>query len=412
MKRTFLLFALSFVVFLNVKAESAIKQAMRMAQQFMQEKNIEIYFPEPDSLAPAPYYIFNAKDNRGFVIVSGLASSESILAYSDKGNLRLDNLPDNLRWWLDCYEKMYQIQSTHSLKAPEEQKERHTVSPLIKTKWGQRYPYNTLCPYIDNQQCITGCVATAMAQLMNYYNYPKSSKATYPYRTVTAKIQMGGLPAVDFNWDAMLDVYDNASSEESRVAVSTLMFYCGCAINMDYGVESSGADVTPVCDAMPYFFDYDESSKKIYRKDYHAEDWEQLIYESIEKGMPVFYSGDNGQENGGHAFLCDGYDRGFFHVNWGWDGLYNGFFKLLPDTENYGDTDFKNEYINNQMAVVMKPKGFNGIDTSIDNPRCLTENTKIYSLTGTIMNDAKSNSHHYNLPKGIYIMNRKKVIVH
>ena len=404
MKKTLFILIIASVLCLNANADSPIRLAIEKARQFALEKNIRIDIPSEDDLSPAPYHIFNAKDYGGFVIVSSVNHTGIVLGYSDTGNIDPDNMPENLRWWLGCYERslQYASHSTSIAKAPSE---RHTVQPLMKTKWGQGIPYNSKCPYIGESQCVTGCVATAMAQIMKYYNYPESSKEIYPYRTKT-KIQMPALPAVSFNFDAMLNDYDNNSSEESKEAVSTLMLYCGCAITMNYDIGGSGADVTPVCDAMPYYFDYDDTSRKIYRKNYDTETWDQEIYNCIERGIPVFYSGFPKNEDEGHAFVCDGYDKGFFHINWGWNGWCDGFFKLSvldPYLDNYDDTDTGNGFFDQQMAVVdLKPKNFTEPDTGIKLSKTEPENSKVYSISGMLMNN--------NPPKGLYIINNKKII--
>lgn len=409
MKRLVFILALA-VISINANADKQIKRAVNKAQQFAKENKISIEIPSEETLEPAPFYIFNAKNNGGFVIVSTADNSESVLAYSNKGNFNMDDLPANVRWWLDCYEqslKCAEVKTFSSTRAPSDLP---TVNPLISAKWGQNAPYNLKCPIIDDQQCVTGCVATAMAQIMKYYRYPESSKEVYSYRTNTAKIQMQALPAVTFDWDSMLDEYDASSSAASKEAVSLLMLYCGCAITMDYNTDGSGADVTPVCDAMPYYFDYDDTAQKIYRSDYDAESWDQMIYDCITKGIPVFYSGTDNQSKG-HAFICDGFDKGFFHINWGWNGNFDGYFKLsvlYSGLESYDESENENGYAYNQMAVInLKPKNFIELSSIKSIPKKQKGQSKIYSISGKMIKNVSNRKH---ISKGIYIIDNKKVI--
>ena len=390
----------------------SMQQALQRAQRFMPEKPFTVLDTRrvcnvADN-ETASYYIFNAKNNGGFVIVSGDNRTDVILGYSDTGNLDLEKMPENVRWWLDCYTKAIKQIRHHgdAVRRAEMKGERQTVAPLLKTRWNQRTPYNGKCPMVNGIQCITGCVATAVAQIMKYYNSPTSSKATYQYRTLTNKITMKALPTTDFAWDKMLDTYYGSYTEEEADAVATLMQYCGCALSMDYDVDGSGADSTPVCDAMEYFFGYDEGIKKVYRKDYSADDWDELVYNELAKGYPVYYSGWT-NNNSGHAFVCDGYDKGFFHINWGWGGAYDGHFKLsvlYPYTDSYDAIEHEGGYASEQMAVInIVPKDFQGFVTSISDISQNNQNkTSIYDLTGRRLSAPR---------KGLSIILGKKVWV-
>ena len=382
-----------FTVYSAANAQSiSMQQALQRAQHFMPEKTFSVnkyrkVYGIANNTEAAPYYIFNAINDGGFVIVSGDNRAEEILGYSDTGSLDMENLPKNVGLWLEGYAKVIELvkQRESTMRKSEAHDDKQTVAPLLKTKWSQQTPYNGKCPLIDGEQCVTGCVATAVAQIMKYYNYPVSSKATFQYRTITNKITMKALPATNFAWDKMLDSYNMNYTEEEADAVATLMLYCGCALNMDYAVGGSGADSTPVCDAMEYFFGYDKGIKKVYRKDYNTESWEELIYNELAKGYPVFYSGRTNSDSG-HAFVCDGYDNGFFHINWGWGGYCDGHFKLsvlYPYADSYDKAKHENGYVSEQMAVInIVPKDFQGFETGIGTPPIAPSPVSTHNISG------------------------------
>ena len=368
---------MAFAVFCMANAQPvSMQQALQRAQRFMPEKTFSVHnkrraYGVVDNTEVAPYYIFNAEDNGGFVIVSGEEKTEEILGYSDTDCLDMENMPNNVRLWLEDYAKAIEQaqQREGAIRKVEMSDDKKTVAPLLKTQWNQYAPYNERCPLIGGERCVTGCVATAVAQIMRYYKYPASSKATFQYRTRTNKLTMKALPATDFAWNKMLKTYNGNYTQEEANAVATLMLYCGCALSMDYAVDGSGADATPVCDAMEYFFGYDDGIKKVYRNNYNAKTWEELIYNELAKGYPVFYSGST-NENSGHAFVCDGYDKGFFHINWGWGGYCDGHFKLsvlYPYADSYDDTEHEGGYASGQMAVInIVPKDFQGFEKEIE----------------------------------------------
>ena len=396
-------------------------QALQIASTFMPDRHFELP-NKSNSLSsgkdsqPCPYYIFNDNEGSGFVIVSGDERTEPVLGYSRTASLHIDDAPENVRWWLDMYQTAIEnIQNSDSKKIMDvnilitEDNELPTIEPLIKSHWKQGSPFNDKCPLLKEERCVAGCVATAVAQIMNYYHHPISSKATYKYKTETNKIQMPALPAIDFDWNNILDVYDSNSSDAEKEAVATLLLYCGSALSTDYGVDGSGADSTPVCDAMEFFFGYDENIKKVYRSNYSSSEWEELLYRELSKAYPIFYSGQT-KNNSGHAFVCDGYERGFFHINWGWGGYCDGHFKLsvlYPYADSFSEIENDNGYAEQQMAVVnIVPKDFNGFDTGIyrseENNNYKTATW--YTINGMQLNDKPTT-------KGVYLFGGKKMVI-
>ena len=292
-----------------------------------------------DTDSSQPLYVFNASDNKGFVIIAGDDRAETILGYSETGSFNDDDLPENFRsWLLMTAEEIDELPPSPKMQASAPRKvATHTaIKPLIKTQWAQGsaseagYIYNTLTPTINGQHCVTGCVATAGAQLMYYYQYP--TQPTQPVPGYTPNDNIGaveGLDPIQFNWEEMKERYSYSDvGTPSEQAVSELMVYCGYAARMNYGLGGSGANSNTLARYMASYFDYDPNTwKDVYRNSYSVSEWDALIYGELEARRPVIFSGRGTQ--GGHAFLCDGYDgAGMYHFNWGWGGQYDGYFKL------------------------------------------------------------------------------------
>lgn len=206
--------------------------------------------------------------------------------------------------------------------------EREPILPLIKTEWNQEAPYNDLCPKVDGHETVTGCVATAMAQAMKYYNYPEKGTGVHSYLWRPGEEELSfNYDATPFLWNEMTDRYDSHSSAEARHAVAELMLACGISVNMHYEPGESGAATSAMGSALIDIFGYAPSLWMPDRVFYGYYEWEEMIYNELAQGHPVLYSGAG--TAGGHQFICDGYQAdGYFHFNWGWGGLSNGYFLL------------------------------------------------------------------------------------
>ena len=339
-----LLTLLAVMATLAVNAERVSKQeALLKAQQFMPNKQfgeVKAFARGKNADSPAEYdafYIFNAGNKGGFVIVSGDDRTEPILGYSVRGSLNPDSVPDNVKGLLDYYEKVLTaIANDKNYTRPAKTRsaeERKTVEPLLWTEWGQGQtgalyqPFNMKCPIVNGKWTVTGCVATAMAQIMNYHQWPKDETSAVPaYTTYTHQIDMPELEPIKFPW-GYLGKWD----------IANLMLYCGQSVQMDYGVDESATGTGMIPDVLANIFGYSDKAKFIIRDDYGDEEWEDIIYKEMSEKRPVLYSGFP-LEGDGHAFIVDGYESGRFHVDWGWDGMYNGHFlltRLNPDYEDY-----------------------------------------------------------------------------
>lgn len=344
------LLTLCLAASLPLKADPVTKeQAQQKAAAFMVSKNLRTtglrHAPSNGGESEQqPYYVFNAENGKGFVIVSGDDQAPDILAYSDKGNLDMGELPPDVAWWLQGYEE--QLASLHQqpqASAPRKV-QRAAVNPLVMTEWGQGQPYNIFCPVVNAENTLTGCVATAMAQVMYYHHAPKSQISgidQYPifdnyYNIIGWR---DALPAITFDWANMKPRYSSGYNESEMIAVAQLMQYCGWSVMTDYGLDVSTSSIENIALRLKDKFGYSSDVRMAERKDYSDTEWETLIYNELSARRPVVYSGNDAYGNGGHAFVCDGYDGdGLFHINWGWEGNANGFYRLSvlhPSGYNY-----------------------------------------------------------------------------
>lgn len=279
--------------------------------------------------APA-YYVFNAEDGNGFVIVSGEDNTDDILAYSDTGSFDLENMPDNAKAWLLDYAEQIAMMENYVEQKQQDAQQRSSqwraVAPMLSTKWAQGAPYNDMCPMDGALRSQTGCGATAMAQIMKYYEWPQDSVADISgYVTETAKIAVPAFPATVFRWDEMKDNYE---AGENADAVAELMRYCGQVLMSNYSSGVTTSYINNVFDAFQKTFGYSQNMELKSMYEHTLSEWEYTIYNELKEGRPVFHRGASMSE-GGHYFVCDGYDgNGMFHINWGWGGNCDGYFKL------------------------------------------------------------------------------------
>ena len=342
----------SFVWLTAMAGPVSKQQAQATAQQWMLGKQLaEPVTPPVSGRASAPaaqpaYYVFNATGGQGFVVVSGDDRAPAVLGYSRQGSLDPLTAPASVRWWLSGYEQAIAAMGDDATAVRKNVTVRPEVRPLVRTAWGQFDPYNSLCPTYNQKKCLTGCVATAMAQVVNYHRWPTEATTKVDgYTTSSNKIKMAELPPTIFNWNSM-------STED----YARLNLYCGQSVQMDYGPDGSGANTISVNSALVNVFGYDKNIHFVKRSSYGDAEWEDLIYNELEQKRPVVYGGRDPQF-GGHCFICDGYDgNGYFHMNWGWDGWCDTFFLLTSLTPDTGDGD---DYTSDQQAVlgVQPPTG-------------------------------------------------------
>lgn len=285
--------------------------------------------PSASDASKADYYVFQASGGQGFVIVAGDDRARQVLAYGDSP-IDMENVPCNVQWLLDQYAEQMEYLFSHPDVRPSAApmtREEGSVPQLLTTAWGQATPYRDHCPEVDGKHCVTGCVATSMAQVMNYWKYPSELPAVPAYVTGTLRLQLPSLPPMSVDWDLMLDKYRNGFyTEEQGDAVAWLMRYCGQSCKMDYTISSSGAFVIDQLRGLQ-LFGYNSEASFLQRVCFSDEEWHAMLQDDLFSGRPVLYSGIT-IANVAHSFVIDGYDDGKYHVNWGWDGTFDGSFEL------------------------------------------------------------------------------------
>lgn len=272
-------------------------------------------------------YIYNV-DGGGWVMVSGDDNTRrQVLGYSPTGRFDYSAMPVNARNWIESYADVISRLESHPeyIRRDSVMPSRASgaVAPLLgEIAWDQGEPYNLLCPTLSNgERAVTGCVATAMAQVMMYHRYPAAGqgRVSYEWNGQTLSADFG-----KYDWDLMVQKYTGNESEASRQAVATLMRDCGYSVKADYG-EETGAYFPNIPGALLGYFVYDHSIIYLPHSDCDTEAWENIIRKDLDSGHPVLYQGIGNV--GGHAFVCDGYDdKGYFHFNWGWSGANDGYY--------------------------------------------------------------------------------------
>ncbi|MDO4335950.1 MAG: C10 family peptidase [Bacteroidales bacterium] len=271
----------------------------------------------------ACFYIYN-NTSGGFVIVSADERTEKpILGYSTKGAFDYSSLGENAKWLLDSYKEQIATLDSLPQRKPNRKKRQHTekentsVAPLLgETAWDQDHPYNLMCPIIDGEHCLTGCVATAMAQIMYYHKWPERGNGIIQYES-TGPIE-ADLSGSEYQWDLMLPTYDDNSGLENQMAVALLMRDCGYSVETTYGIWASGAMGS--AHAFWKYFNYDAGMTAHPAEAYDENEWNEIIRYEIDNQRPVLFSGSY------HEYVCDGYDGDYFHFNFGWSGNGNGYF--------------------------------------------------------------------------------------
>lgn len=283
-----------------------------------------------------PYYVFNAGDDEGFVIVSGEDRFANVIAYADRGRFTLDGAPASLRSWMELYARYveaYWHNDSLAADTPARAGAKVVVAPLLDDiRWGQDAPFNDMCPtYSDGGKTVhyyTGCVATAATQIMRYYKYPTrgTGEKTCTVKGIELSANFG---ETTYDWDNMLAYYkrNGIFSIAQRDAVAKLAAHFGVAVEMEYEKAGSGASPMMVPGALKNYFGYDKHVTLRKRSYYGTTEWMNIIKAELDAGRPVYYGGASDAGQGGHAFVCDGYDdNGYVHINWGWYGDSNGYF--------------------------------------------------------------------------------------
>ena len=292
----------------------------------------DLLFTSRLATGEAALYVFNVPDSQGYWVLSADDAAAPVLGYSLTGTFNVENIPPQMEWWMKEYGRQinYAREKGMSGYSSATRSDRKAIVPLLSTNWDQGSPFNLQCPEIKGRHALTGCVATAMAQVMKYWNYPETGtgRGTATVPSSSESIDMS-FSEQKFDWDNMLDWYGTGAvyTDAQSAAVAYLMKACGFASGMNYSLSSSGALSMHAASALINNFKYNPNIQFMDRDYFTSTEWESMVYDELAAGRPVLYSGVS--PSGGHEFVCDGYSSdGYFHFNWGWSGMSDGYFLL------------------------------------------------------------------------------------
>ncbi len=339
-----------------------------LTKQFAQQKmntNFELEWAnrstDLNAKKPQALYIFNVKGAKGFVIIAADDNVQPVLAYSTESNFDVTDSKNPAFYYINKYTRQINYVIENNVPATAEvvglwnnggfksnAKAGHSVSPLLTTTWDQGNHYNNLCPVdnnsiIGNKRCPTGCVATAVAQILRYWKYPSSGYGKHTYSAWTYGPQTFDFGNFTFLWGNS-HMPNNVTN--NNTSVDTLMYACGVALNMGYGPAGSGACVNSSdCGgygaeyALRQYFLYDGNLKG-YKEASNDSLWISMLENELNNHRPIIYAGADTASQEGHCFDFDGYDvNDLFHINWGWSGLGNGYYgihNLVPSGVGIG----------------------------------------------------------------------------
>ncbi len=344
MQRVLLFLAISFAWLLPLTAHPVDQEtAKTIAFKFMGTNDLQFsttYWTENNEAA---LYVFNTKN--GFIIIAADDCETPIVGYSLDGRFDPDNVPIQLEDYLQDFAARIQYGINHRIVADEQtarqwklaktigqlnsNKTAKAVDPLITARWDQGCLYNSLCPIMGNAPCDhakVGCVAVAMGQIMHYWGYPDHGWGSHSYIFDGTELS-ADFGSTFYDWNHTPNTLSENSSAAEIEAVATLLYHCGVSVNMQYGAGSSDTDSGAVPGALIQYFNYSKRLHREKQSSYSNEEWLSLLKQCLDLQRPVFYSGSG--NNGGHAFVCDGYDSNdLLHFNWGWGGNGDGYFAL------------------------------------------------------------------------------------
>lgn len=292
------------------------------------------------------FYVFNVGNN-GFVIVAADNAYRPIIGYSDESAFDAANIPPALEYHLGGIAESIHRLGNEAVATPLVAAEWNSVLShgrlisrnggrgtgyFCQTKWNQDYPYNCLCPEDpagSGGHTYVGCLATAMSQLMRFWAYPAQGNGSHCYYHEDYGQICADFGNTIYDWDNMPNTLNSNSSDAEKLATGTLCFHCGVTIDMGYGPDGSGGASAPIPGVMHDYFNYSEANVQRSRNDYETKTWKTMVREQFDMGWPMYYGGC--EDDGCHAFVCDGYDdNDMFHFNLGWGGSSDGWY-LIDD---------------------------------------------------------------------------------
>ena len=297
-------------------------------------------------------YVFDRPNEGGYMLISADDRAYTVLGYTDRGHWDANDIPANAQAWLEMLRD--ELEGIRTAASAAEDAPTYTpVAPLCTTQWSQNSPYNDLCPMWGEKRSATGCVAIAAAQIMKKYNYPTQGIGSHSYKWANENGDSVVLSAdfanTTYDWSSMLDQYNNTATDVQKNAVATLVYHCGVSDELDYGRSTSGNSHHMVMNLIEHF-GYDKHAITL-RKGYHPDSViMQELALNLRNGVPIYVSAKT-EEGGGHAFVCDGIDaNGLLHINWGWGGKSDGYYRLsafAPQQQGTGGSSSNKAYTHN-----------------------------------------------------------------
>ena len=420
MKRIILTVSIIALAFSNMIAGPVDQQAaQRIGEKFLkttslgQKTDIQLNLVLATiTKGEIDYYIFNVKGGSGFVVVSGDDRVKPILAYSTEGSYSANDVADGFQFTLNGYRDDIRYVREHNIAATSDivaewqsiektgyirqNRNLRTVDVLLETTWNQNYPYNSQCPEDEGGNgghVYAGCVATAMGQVINYYNHPTRGTGSHSYTPgswgyPSYPTQTANFGQTDYHFELMPHNLDSLSTDEEVFYIAQLLHHLGISVEMMYGPDGSGAYSEDVPDALNHYFGF-TNSNLIYKDGwwgggYTNQEWAEALKGELDQRRPIYYAGQDDSGSGGHAYVCDGYDENdYFHFNWGWSGKDDAFcaigalnttkyafnssnnaiLDLYPQTENYGQRPERIEKLS-----LTENETFNGVTLNWNNP--------------------------------------------
>lgn len=376
-----LLFLFALLVVSTYAREISEKEAKQMALEFLNNnhphssvQDLQMIYDGENATTRAnndtnpAFYVFNNPQQKGFVIVSGDDIAKPILAYSYENEFPQDNLPIHIQSWLEGIKLQINDGRSRgvvvaSTTTPPTSRAGQMVVKLETAKWGQDKPFNAKTPRIGFTQTPAGCVITAAATIMHYHKWPAHGTGIVPeYQTETHKltrpsIQLGHT----YEWDGMLSNYSGYYTPQQADMVAQLMIDLGTMFKADYTTSATSALSEEVAYKLPVYMDYDKSALTRNRFQYTDEEWHQMMMNELNQGRPIFYFGSNWFA--GHAFVLDGYDtERFYSVNWGWNGMCDGWYQLDALKPEGSGTGGNNDHYNLYQGAITDLKPNEGGD--------------------------------------------------
>ena len=370
------------------------------------------------------YYVFNVANSEGFVIIAGDDRVKPILAYSTTGQYDPQNISEGFAFTLDGFREEIQYVREHNFKATLDitaewksvsetgslnrgKQTRAVVGPLCQTLWNQNFPWNSQCPEDttgSGGHVYAGCVATAMGQVMKYWEWPAMGTGSYSYNPAGYAQQSANFGQTEYHFELMPNVLDSTSTEEEYFEIAQLLHHLGISVDMQYSGNGSGAYSEMVPNALRNYFRYNCDEHETnwgggwWGGGYSNEQWAQMLKDGgLDEQIPLYYSGSDDSGSGGHAFVCDGYDENdYFHFNWGWSGrddawcpigalnttkyafnTFNGFTgHIVPNSDEYAQ---RPDSVTNMQVI--ENNNFKGVKLQWTNPTLTVEGSDLSSIT-------------------------------